>query len=85
SRDEAPSYMPVVRFKDPAGVERQFQSRTGGGAKRWPLGTRVPVLFDALDPDRAEIAAPVHFWTAPVGVLLFGLIALFAAWKASSG
>ena len=84
-RGESPNFIPVVRFKDPAGVERQFQSRTGGDAKRWPVGTRVPVLFDALDPDKAEIAVPLHFWTAPLGVLLFGLLVLFAAWKVSAG
>jgi hypothetical protein len=80
-RSEAPTFMPVVRFKDSAGIEREFQSRTG--SKRWLVGASVPVLFDPLNPARAEIAAPLHFWTAPVGVLLFGLLTLVAAWKVS--
>jgi hypothetical protein len=83
-RSEAPTFMPIVRFTDSAGISQQFQSRTGGAEKRWPVGAPVPVLFDPLNPSRAEIAAPLHFWTAPAGVLLFGVLLLLSAWKTSS-
>jgi hypothetical protein len=69
---------PVVRFPGP---ERwiEHRSATGGFPRLWPVGTPLEVRFMAHDPRRAEIAAPLHFWAAPMGVTLFGLALLAAA------
>lgn len=79
---EKPSFMPVVEFV--AGqTTREFQSRSGGSAARWPVGREVQVRYDPARPDRAEIAEGLYLWMAPTGVLALAAGALLAAAKAA--
>ena len=84
TRGEVVSHMPLVRFTASDGVMREFQSRTSAQQSRSPVGTIVPVRYSAQRPERAEIASPFHYWIAPGGLLLFGLLLLLAAFRAAN-
>ena len=84
ARGEVVSSMPLVRFTASDGAVREFQSRTSGQQSRWPVGTIVPVRYGARRPERAEIATPFHYWIAPGGLLMFGLLLLLAAFRATN-
>ena len=84
TRGEVVSHMPLVRFTASDGVLREFQSRTSAPQSRWPVGTIVPVRYAGRHPEQAEIAAPFHYWIAPGGLLLFGLLLLLAAFRAAN-
>lgn len=84
TRSEVVSHMPLVRFTAADGVAREFQSRTSAQQSRWPVGTIVPVRYDVRRPERAEIATPFHYWIAPGGLLVFGLLLLLAAFRVTS-
>ena len=73
---------PVVRFPV-NGILREHRSDTGGVPATWPIGSRVPVRVLPGPPVRAEIAAPLHFWAAPAGLTLFGLLLLAFAARAA--
>ena len=82
-RGEGLSYMPVVKFHA-AGVPHEFQSRTGGDCSTLPVGARVQIRYLPSRPQRAEIAGGRRLWLVPLVLILFGLVLLFGALKASS-
>ena len=82
-RGYKPHYMPHVRFTERSGMPREFISTTSADPHKWPLGTRVPVAFDADGSGKAEIAVPWRFWSGPAAVLILGLGVLAAAVKAA--
>lgn len=84
ARGEVVSHMPLVRFTASDGVVREFQSRTSARQSRWAVGTIVPVRYGTRRPERAEIATRFHYWIAPGGLLVFGLLLLLAAFRATN-
>jgi hypothetical protein len=75
--------MPIVRFRA-NGVEHEFQSRTGGGLRTWPVGARVRVSYLPHRPEAAEISERLHLWIAPFGLTAFGAALILAAAKAAT-
>ena len=84
ARAEVVSHMPRVRFTTSGGEVREFQSRTSVRQSPWAVGSTVPVRYCADRPEQAEIAAPLQYWAAPAGLLVFGFVLLCAALRAAS-
>ena len=79
-RGEVSTYhLPHARFRTPNGQAHEFRSSGGGDPGRFPLGAPVSVLYAPNDPRWAEIAWPLNYWRAPLGVLLFGVALLAVA------
>jgi hypothetical protein len=78
---QKPQYMPHVRFNDAFGTPQDFISTTSADPAKWPVGTRLKVVFAREDARKAAIGVPLLFWRGPAGVLVFGLGLLLAALK----
>jgi hypothetical protein len=76
---QKPHYVPQVHFRDVSGTLREFTSTTSANPAKWPVGTRIAVVFASENPNKAEIAVPLLFWRGSVGVLVLGLGLLLSA------
>jgi hypothetical protein len=68
---------PVVRFTTPDGRDVDFEATTRQHPPKYKLGDRVPVTYEAGDPQKADIAGTE--WIGILAILGFGLLALFSA------
>ena len=83
SDSDGSAYYPVVSFTTKEGKEVTFTSSTGGNPPPKRRGAEVEVLYDAANPEEAEINSFFALWFGPllVGGLfgtLFPLIGAFA-------
>jgi hypothetical protein len=54
---------PIVTFKTPSGAGFKFQSNVPTKyLERFPIGTRVDVLYDPHDPSKASINSLTDLW-----------------------
>jgi len=74
------AYAPRVRFVD-GGVAREFVSPFGSYPPAFSVGEAVRVLYDPINPDRAEVDSPGQLW-GPVAVsaVLGALLAALGGW-----
>ena len=47
-------YRPVFVFTDGSGVEHKISSSFGNNPPRFPVGSKVSILYQATDPDDGE-------------------------------
>lgn len=68
---------PIVVFRTTTGAQKEFESRLPNQS-RFPIGSRVDVLYDRRDPLNARIDTIVELWgsTFIIGVLGLTFIAL---------
>ena len=74
--DQAYEY-PVVHFTTPEGVGVDFEATIRQHPPKYSVGDRVPVTYEAGDPQKADIAGTQ--WIGILAILGLGLCALFAA------
>jgi hypothetical protein len=66
-------YRPIVRFHTPDGLEYEFKSEYGSRPAMYKVGQMVTVVYDPVDPERAEIRSSVGRWLVPAVMAFFGL------------
>ncbi|MDQ2975255.1 MAG: DUF3592 domain-containing protein [Acidobacteriota bacterium] len=66
-------YYPLVQFKIPAGQVISFQSSVGSSRAGYTVGQQVKVLYDARNPQEAEIDDLSSLWLVPGCMLAMGL------------
>lgn len=66
-------YYPQVQFKIPSGQTISFQSSVGTSRPGYSVGQQVKVLYDARNPQEAEIDALSSLWLVPGCMLAMGL------------
>ena len=66
-------YYPLVQFKIPSGQTISFQSSVGNSRPGYSVGQQVKVLYDARNPQEAEIDALSSLWLVPGCMLVMGL------------
>lgn len=66
-------YYPLVQFKIPSGQTISFQSSVGYSRAGYSVGQHVKVLYDARNPQEAEIDALSSLWLVPGCMLAMGL------------
>jgi hypothetical protein len=73
SGDETPGgWAPIVRFQSAGGYSITFTSDISNyPSPDYAVGERVEVLYDADDPDHAEIDDFLRLWLVPL--ILFGI------------
>jgi len=74
---EQECYWPIVEFTDRNGSQRRFTSRSGRGKAPYRKGSRVTVVYEPANQNRAEIRAFWTLWLFPV--VLSAFAALFLA------
>ena len=77
--DDSQAFLPVVVFRDAAGVETRFTSIAGGSSRGPIIGTAVRVRYNPCKPDQAYISSFLHMWAAPLALGLLGVAVLSAA------
>lgn len=65
-------FFPQVAFTTAKGERISFKSASGGG-KPVPVGSRVDVLYDPVNPSDALVKAFGMIWVIPIVLLVFGL------------
>jgi len=68
---------PVVHFTTSEGVGVDFEATTRQHPPKYKVGDRVPVTYEAGDPEKADIAGTE--WIGIYAILGFGLLGLLAA------
>jgi uncharacterized protein DUF3592 len=66
-------YYPLVQFKTPSGQTISFQSSVGNSRPGYSIGQQVKVLYDARNPQQAEIDDSSSLWLVPGCMLAMGL------------
>jgi len=66
-------YYPLVQFKISSGQTISFQSSVGTSRAGYSIGQQVKVLYDARNPQEAEIDALTSLWLVPGCMLAMGL------------
>ena len=67
-------YYPLVQFKIPSGQTISFQSSVGSSRPGYSVGQQVKVLYDARNPQQAEIDDASSLWLVPGCMLAMGLV-----------
>ncbi len=67
-------YYPLVEFKIPSGQMISFQSSVGTSRAGYSIGQQVKVLYDARNPQEAEIDSLTSLWLLPGCMLAMGLV-----------
>lgn len=71
-------YTPLVEFTARDGQRRVFAGQLSAGAKRFPAGSAVPVVYRVADPSAARIDLFVDNALGPLAALLAGVATLVA-------
>ena len=66
-------YYPLVQFTIPSGQTISFQSSVGSSRTGYSAGQQVKVLYDARNPQEAEIDALTSLWLVPGCMVAMGL------------
>ena len=66
-------YYPLLQFKIPSGQTINFQSSLGSNPAGYSVGQQVKVLYDARNPQEAEIDDLNSQWLIPGCMLAMGL------------
>jgi hypothetical protein len=66
-------YYPQVQFKVADGQTISFQSSAGSSRAEYGVGQPVKVLYDAHNPQQAEIAALSPLWLVPGCMTMIGV------------
>jgi len=67
-------YYPVVQFEIPSGKTIRFRSSLGSSRTGYSVGQQVKVLYDAHNPQQAEIDTLAALWLLPGCMLAMGLV-----------
>ena len=67
-------YYPLVQFRIPSGQTISFQSSVGSSGPGYSVGQQVKVLYDAHNPQEAEIDDSSSLWLVPGCMLAMGLV-----------
>jgi hypothetical protein len=68
-------FCPVVEFTAPAGEKIRFTSAFGSRPAGYKIGQSVNVLYDATNPQKAEIESTTNRWLIPLILVFMGLVA----------
>ena len=68
-------FCPVVEFTVPSGEKIRFTSAFGSRPAGHKIGQSVNVLYDATDPQKAEIESTMNRWLVPLILVFMGVIA----------
>jgi len=68
-------FCPVVEFTVPSGEKIRFTSAFGSRPAGHKIGQSVNVLYDATDPQKAEIESTMNRWLIPLILVFIGIIA----------
>lgn len=71
------SYYPIVEFST-AGGEKVRYTGTFGSSFRPAVGGERAVIYDKGNPSKAQDDSASNLWYLPIGLILFGLLALGA-------
>jgi hypothetical protein len=66
-------YYPVVRFRTPEGVEREFRG-TGASSDSYQVGEAVLVIYNPAQPDVPRLRNFGELWLWPVAFGAIGLL-----------
>ena len=72
----ASDYFPVVEFKTPSGETVRFESDFGSRPAGYRVGQSVQILYDASNPQKAEIQSWLSRWLTVIILGFMGSIAL---------
>lgn len=75
------SYAPVVRFRTTDGRDVEVVSSVGGMKILWRIGKEVDVMYDAHDPQSADVDSWMTQWMPSVILAVIGFAFLYAALK----
>ncbi|HNY10271.1 MAG TPA: DUF3592 domain-containing protein [Candidatus Wallbacteria bacterium] len=67
-------YAPVVKYKTPGGVEREFVSSTSSYPAAYSAGDKVEVIYDKRIPASAEINSFFSIWLVVFILTLLGSV-----------
>jgi hypothetical protein len=67
-------YYPLVQFEIPSGETIGFKSSVGSSRAGYSVGQQVKVLYDAHNPQQAEIDSVAALWLVPGCMLAMGLV-----------
>jgi hypothetical protein len=67
-------FCPVFVFRDSSGTEHRVQSSVGSNPPRFPIGSKLSVLYSPANPEDAQIEDHFFLWTAPL--IFFGFSVL---------
>ena len=70
-------YLPVVSFQVEGGGAHQFTS-VAGSDRRPTVGSSVAVRYNRVNPADALIDSFLHYWAAPLGLLVLGAAGVWA-------
>jgi hypothetical protein len=70
---EATRFRPRVRFETATGEIMTVDGQFSTTARRFPIGTKIPMLYRAQRPHEARVALFVDNWLGPTIATLVGL------------
>ena len=70
---------PIVRFRTAGGQDITVAITRSSQVESYPVGRRVPVLYDPADPSTARIAGDANAWMVPFVLFTMGGAVLFGA------
>ena len=76
-------YYPLVQFKIASGQTMSFQSKVGRSPAGYSVGQQVKVLYDAGNPQQAEIDSMSSQWFVPGCMITMGLMFTIGGWLLS--
>ena len=73
-------YRPRVRFRTDNGEIVTFSGQLSAAAKRFEIGTQVPVVYAPAKPTEARIALFVDNWLGACLATVIGLVGIAGGW-----
>jgi hypothetical protein len=72
-------YYPQIEFTASDGNKYEFTPQVASQRKRPPVGAVLRVRYDPRRPHQAYVDTFVHYWGAPISLIVFGACCLVVA------
>lgn len=71
---------PIIEYKANANEQRTLRLTTRFWGEAFPVGQKVPLLYDQKRVERAIVDRAMHHWAGPLAWALLSVSALIARW-----
>ncbi|MCX7711662.1 MAG: DUF3592 domain-containing protein [Clostridia bacterium] len=66
-------YRPVVEFITDKKIKTHFESKLRSSINTYKVNEQVPVLYEPLQPSKAEIKSFWNLWFGPITLMILGI------------
>ncbi|MEM9061204.1 MAG: DUF3592 domain-containing protein [Pseudomonadota bacterium] len=74
-------YSPTFKWRDQSGGTQTGSPSTKASWYDFRIGAEVHILYDPTDPEDVRVSDTESLWSAPVLVMMVGLIFAFLSWQ----